>query len=204
MGKTYKRVPFDIELAKKIQSGEVEGRIMYYGLYGYDEVVILSYNSDKYDKYYPIRFAYVDTDEIDYLHDTSSLNIELPEEAPKTQDELCEEAWIEDQKHEPYIKQLLKLKEYTDQLMEVNQGVIDDLNNLVQDLKRICESSDQKHEFKPFDKVLVRENDEDYWHPDFFAMWHGEFAECVGYNGGKYIIPYEGNEHLLGTTNNPK
>ena len=28
MEKTYKRVPFDIELAKKIQSGEVEGRII--------------------------------------------------------------------------------------------------------------------------------------------------------------------------------
>lgn len=62
-----------------------------------------------------------------------------------------------------------------------------------------------KTELKPFDKVLVRDDDGREWRCDFFSH--------LGYKGGVFIcfttwwkqcIPYEGNEHLLGTTNKPK
>lgn len=62
-----------------------------------------------------------------------------------------------------------------------------------------------KHQFKPFDKVLVRDDDDTTWRCDFFSH--------LGDKEGVFIclttwwhqcIPYEGNEHLLGTTNNPE
>lgn len=65
--------------------------------------------------------------------------------------------------------------------------------------------SDQesKHQFKPFDKVLVRDGDDDEWACNFFShIEEGNLYYCVG-TWFKQCIPYEGNEHLLGTTNKP-
>lgn len=63
-----------------------------------------------------------------------------------------------------------------------------------------------QHEFKPFEKVLVRDNEREIWNPDIFCKHEPErefefvcFKECW-----KQCIPYEGNEHLLGTTEEPK
>ena len=60
---------------------------------------------------------------------------------------------------------------------------------------------------KPFDKVLVRDNDTQEWHISFFSHCNG--LECYKYsciNGTGYAqcIPYEANKELLGTTNNPE
>ena len=68
-----------------------------------------------------------------------------------------------------------------------------------------------KYEFKPFDKVLVRDEDDKEWHISLFAR------EIVDdYNGLPYkyecsngtlwdcCIPFEGNEYLLGTDENPE
>ena len=56
--------------------------------------------------------------------------------------------------------------------------------------------------FKPFDKVLVRDNDEQAWCANYFSHYKNApdyFYVCI--NGiYHYCIPYEGNEHLLGTT----
>ena len=65
---------------------------------------------------------------------------------------------------------------------------------------------EEEHNFKPFEKVLARNCKEEPWHIDFFEKYKNLtafpyacmtrlWAEC---------IPYEGNEHLLGTTNNPE
>lgn len=65
--------------------------------------------------------------------------------------------------------------------------------------------SDQesKHQFKPFDKVLVRDIDENEWECNFFSHIDEEgYYVCVG-SWWLQCIPYEGNEHLLGTTNKP-
>lgn len=63
----------------------------------------------------------------------------------------------------------------------------------------------KKCEFKPFDKVLGRDSDNDTWQIDFFSYIsnisnyeYQTMTSCY-----KQCIPYEGNEHLLGTTNNP-
>lgn len=56
--------------------------------------------------------------------------------------------------------------------------------------------------FKPFDKVLVRDNNEQEWKINFFSHYNKDF--CYKYYCLKscynQCIPYEGNEHLLGTT----
>lgn len=53
---------------------------------------------------------------------------------------------------------------------------------------------------KPFDKVLVRDSKSSKWRANLFSYKNeNEPYYCV-YAGWNYCIPYEGNEHLLGTT----
>ena len=59
---------------------------------------------------------------------------------------------------------------------------------------------------KPFEsKVLVRDYDIQIWIPTFWGRYLGDDTNYCNYltsNGCyKYCIPYEGNEHLLGTKN---
>lgn len=57
-----------------------------------------------------------------------------------------------------------------------------------------------KVEMKPFDKVLVRDSESDKWRANFFGyIDKDKYYHCV-YANWVYCIPYEGNEHLLGTT----
>lgn len=64
-----------------------------------------------------------------------------------------------------------------------------------------------KCSFKPFDKVLVRDDEEDVWKADYFSHYEedGKIAPyvCVG-SYYKLCIPYEGSEHLLGTDKSPE
>lgn len=60
---------------------------------------------------------------------------------------------------------------------------------------------ESKHQFKPFDKVLVRDIDENEWECSLFSHIDEEgYYVCVG-SWWMQCIPYEGNEHLLGTKN---
>ena len=73
------------------------------------------------------------------------------------------------------------------------------------DLKTL-EIEKPKCEFKTFDKVLGRNEKDDVWEADLFSHYREESQypfRCIGF-GRKYCIPYEGNEHLLGTRNNPE
>lgn len=64
-----------------------------------------------------------------------------------------------------------------------------------------------ERKFKPFDKVLVRNTDDQRWCISFFAYYlnHADLKFCC-LSGGywKQCVKYEGNEHLLGTTDNPE
>lgn len=56
-----------------------------------------------------------------------------------------------------------------------------------------------KHEFKPFDRVLVRDGNDDPWRIQLYSHPYEDFHACL--NGVHWqCIPYEGNERLLGTT----
>lgn len=66
----------------------------------------------------------------------------------------------------------------------------------------------KKCEFKPFDKVLVRNTDTEEWFPGFFekfdSTWNNPYhimnRRSMTDFAFKQCISYEGNEHLLGTT----
>lgn len=67
-------------------------------------------------------------------------------------------------------------------------------------------SDPPEHEFEPFERVLVRDVDTDKWTVDLYGFKENNddyVYQCVG-GCCVYCIPYEGNEHLLGTTDNPE
>ena len=65
---------------------------------------------------------------------------------------------------------------------------------------------DVKLEIKlqPFDKVLVRDSEDREWRISLFGYKDNSYYYCINGYSWKQCIPYEGNEHLLGTKNNPK
>ncbi len=107
-----------------------------------------------------------------------------------------------------------------EQKMERRNGSIIEaeykLRNLIDDnTKWINVADEEKYELvpnkfdistlKPFEsKVLVRDYDNQIWIPTFWGKYLEDDSNCryLTTNGCyKYCIPYEGNEHLLGTTN---
>ena len=57
--------------------------------------------------------------------------------------------------------------------------------------------------FDPFQRVLVRHNDHRTWSINFYERKCGEKHKCLTPERWSQCIPYENNEHLLGTTDNP-
>ena len=58
----------------------------------------------------------------------------------------------------------------------------------------------KKCEFKPFDKVLVRDSESDKLRANLFGYISEDGYYCCVFASCVYCIPYIGNEHLLGTT----
>lgn len=87
--------------------------------------------------------------------------------------------------------------------LEKKGEVWDSEHKMIMDLK-------PKVEFKPFDKVLVRNTDTEEWFPGFFekfdSTWNNPYhimnRRSMTDFAFKQCIPYIGNESLLGTTNN--
>lgn len=67
-----------------------------------------------------------------------------------------------------------------------------------------------KYDFKPFDKVLAKYYEDDNWEAGLFIRTitddqDGETKyECLNGTVYVYCIPFEGNEYLLGTAENPE
>lgn len=69
-------------------------------------------------------------------------------------------------------------------------------------LEKLTEQKFDITTLKPFDKVLVRDNEEQMWTTDIFSFYnekHVYHFMCVGHYTNQ-CIPFEGNEHLLGKT----
>ena len=157
MEKTYKRVPFDIELAKKIQSGEIEGEIK--TIHSHKARIICWDRKDSETKIVLL----VQYGDWEGLHECNTKG-------------------------------------------EYMEGSGDDamLNYL------ILEVPDNEPQFKPFDKVLVRKPDKhELCVSD--GTWIAGILQYKSPNSNLYFvsgkgyydcIPYEGNEHLVGTTKN--
>ncbi len=90
--------------------------------------------------------------------------------------------------------------------LKVDNDLMSYLNyEVVEPPEKPEKKEEQKHQFKPFDKVLVRDSNEDNWKCGIFShSSNGIFAYvCVGASWAQ-CIPFEGNEELIGTTNEPK
>lgn len=65
--------------------------------------------------------------------------------------------------------------------------------------KKVVEDTKKEYQFQPFEKVLVRDNRNEAWRAAFFS-YINEYKRYVTTSmAWKYCVPYEGNEHLLGT-----
>lgn len=71
----------------------------------------------------------------------------------------------------------------------------------------VLEVPDNTPQFKPFDRVICRDEENCVWTANLFSHMIPclEYQYCV-VGGARYAqcIPYEGNEHLIGTTEKPK
>ena len=228
--KQWKRVPFDIELAKKIQSGEVEGRLLMKPyksektypvviltcdavhnrkIKGLTDIVVLvqfedgdvamQFNSDGYG--------------LDVHGNDVRLLIELPEETPKHEFKVGDKPSLVCPKCLKPFHNCRSWPAYhnTIEYECPHCGYIDDHVAFETIYSWHPYNKTEKHEFKPFDKVLVRSTNNgitSLWMPKFFS------DIIIGSNGPTYFttddkcysecIPYEGNEHLVGTTKNPE
>ena len=65
---------------------------------------------------------------------------------------------------------------------------------------------EKQPQFKPFDKVLVRDENDSVWRANIFSHFidDGPFPYACAMFSFKQCIPYEGHEDLVGTTNKPK
>ena len=68
--------------------------------------------------------------------------------------------------------------------------------------KKVIEDIKTEYKFKPFEKVLVRNNHNEHWRAAFFGYINENKRYETTSISWKYCIPYKGNESLLGTTKN--
>ena len=109
---------------------------------------------------------------------------------------------------------------FKDDIDEIRLANVYERNMLFYALKEKClvwneekkevekiEQPKKEHEFHPFDKVLVRDFEDDKWQIDFFEKINDDDEEftfnCLSENWN-FCVPYEGNEELLDTSNSPK
>lgn len=151
MGKKLVRVKFDIELAKRITNGELEGRIV---RKDGKNVRIVCWNYKSLSGEYPLM-ALVENG--------------IYEESELYTSEGKYKSWKNESTEDEY-----------DLSIELNEK--------------------EKYQFKPFDKVLVRDDD-GVWFAGIFSHLRkdGEFL-CVGAGLWEQCIPYnEKTAYLLGT-----
>jgi hypothetical protein len=69
----------------------------------------------------------------------------------------------------------------------------------------IIEVPDNEPQFKPFDKVLVRGTNNSLWVPRLFDRYQQstKIYWCQDGYYYEFCVPYEGNQHLVGTTDKP-
>jgi hypothetical protein len=151
-----KIIPFDLETAKKIQSGEIEGRIT--------------------------------------TKDGKDVRI------------VCTDKASTDDDNKTQIVCLIRLgaRELVS-IHDPNTGTCWDIEDgNAQHL--VLEVPDNEPQFKPFDKVLVRNEDTTAWGCAIFSHITNTASFQYAANSllWKQCIPYEGNEHLVGTTDKPK
>lgn len=235
------RVPFDVESAKKITSGEMEGRIV--TRKGYPAQIL---TFDMANRGYPIcAKVLISTDE-DCYHFAANgahykkfnppsdfdLMLEIPEymtfkdgdvvvtdniivviRNPKMDDlnGFCFRLYVAynfKEKSLFYCADFINQESVRLATEEEKQIFIEKLKSSKQPkdkeyLKRFFGIEEKKeYEFKPFDKVLVRDGNDGCWHADIFSHKNKDRGRyyCTGYEWSQCIPYNEQTAHLLGTT----
>lgn len=238
-------VPFDVELAKKITNGEVEGRIV---TRRGDNVRIVCWDYKSMSGDYPIlalvsseaqelSFPYSEKGKYNVygynMEDSLDLILEIREYMTFKNGDVIAFGDSEDKltigifqndivksSHKCYVKldcygflvydvEPLTYNNSRFATEEEKQKLIDALKEsegpkAKECLKILGIEQKQEYEFKPFDKVMVRDYDDGFWKADIFLnnsdgcnyMCTGNvvWAQCIHYN--------EQTAHLLGTTDN--
>ena len=70
--------------------------------------------------------------------------------------------------------------------------------------KKVIEDIKKEHQFKPFDKVLVRDSYNDMWRANLFSHIREDGRYVTTGLVWNFCVPYIGNESLLGTTKGVK
>lgn len=243
----YIKIPFDAEKAKKIQSGEIEGRIVTrdgrkarivcWDAKRDDSIVALVEN----DKGVENVISYISTGNY-YINRNIDIDliIEIHEHMTFKDGDVIAFGLLhsitigifnkntENNSHECYV------------VLNTLNHIYFDENGLTYENARIATEEEKQRLFdalkksddprakeylerffpehynsskigkdcklKPFDKVLVRDDDDCYWSADFFSYKDDDENmpyRCIG-SWYRYCIPYQGNEHLLGTTESPQ
>ena len=240
-----KIIPFDLETAKKIQAGEIEGRIVCRT--GCPARILCTDFKDE-DEIFTVAVAIeenclqeklvrVRTNGTYSAYESDmDLFIELPEEdSTITKMRDTAEVLASTQKHELTIGKCQEGEEvwvyshyeYGPEYVKVKVGkfsldhsagrrllcLLENGYNFAYLVTEPCwrkkPEETPKHEFKPFDKVLVRYQEFHVWEPAIFKSYcystssvrFKTIGDEIPWN---YCIPYEGNEHLVGTTDKPK
>lgn len=215
--KQWKRVPFDVELAKKIQSGEVEGSI--YCDLGTIKILAFDLSPIKNTIEGTIIGTFTVGERELLMFDNNGVNtnrgkkynlyIELPEEpkhefkvGDKVRVNFSEERLLEMKINGCYQGKILTVTRIQPYGINAKGDNIKETFFMFADIEPYDEI---KHEFKPFDKVLVRNNGNELWSIDFYSHCpkNSELHICIG-GAFAQVIPFAGNEHLVGTTKNPE
>lgn len=105
-------------------------------------------------------------------------------------------------KDNPHNMPSIRIKKVTDVLYILDEGFFYISST---DERYVLEDKFHINNLKPFDRVLVRDENTDEWCGHFFSYYVHRYRPYVciggdGINDFKQCIPYEGNEHLLGKT----
>lgn len=238
----YVRVPFEVELAKRIQGRECEGkivtrdgrsaRVICFDAHCEDNIVALVEDSLGLES----TFNYLNDGKF-YIGDEKEcdLFIEIPEYMTfKDGDVIAydnvkdvffiigSKCSMTDENPHYYVKyekgyltfgtedSFCRLKYSRLATEPEKQKLIDALKASKDPLAKECLKKlgievKQEYEFKPFDKVLVRDGNKEKWKADLFSHKTGNDVypyTCVSNSYGECIPYNEQTAHLLGTTEN--
>lgn len=240
------KVPFDIELAKKITNGEIEGRVITED----GRPVKIVYFSDNSTNAFCVLYvvnagedgecSYWTKENGSSEEETADLILEIPEYMTFKDGDIVKLSndtytWLsiikdidlsDDGKGgllyftNDYVSMLINdgdgsidIDTYSDAGQKVERATEEEKQKLIdamkaneipkakEYLKRFFGIEEKpKYEFKPFDKVLVRNFDDNKWSADIFSHMDGDIHECVA-GIWTFCIPYnDQTAHLIGTT----
>ena len=252
MEKKYVKVPFDVEMAKKITEKSVEGRIVTrcgftarvicWDRFGRDNPLVVLVNNEKDEVV--ICYNNDGVFSTEKKEDGLDLMLEIPEYMTFKDGDIIKQSndtytWLsiikdidlsDDGKGgllyftNEYVSMLINdgdgsidIDTYSDAGQKVERATEEEKLKLIdamkanespkakEYLKRFFGIEEkQEYEFKPFDRVLVRDGNDGCWHADIFSHKNKDRGRyyCTGYEW-RQCIPYnEQTAHLLGTTNN--